>query len=71
MTFSKPDDSLMEWVLIYILVIGLLGMAFLFGLGKVEEATSYGLDKVLENLKSVSGLVIGIKFGKMLQKGSQ
>lgn len=59
-------DSQLEWVLVFILVIGIIVLAALFGLGKVEEKTSYGLPELLESLKMATGMILGFKFGKQL-----
>jgi hypothetical protein len=57
-------DSIDKFKMVFglVLLIGLLGLAAVFGLGKVEEHTSYGLMPIVTTLSTLAGLFGGWAF---------
>lgn len=45
-----------------VLLVSLVGLAFTFGLGHIEEKTSYGLMPIITTLSTLAGLFGGWAF---------
>jgi hypothetical protein len=50
------------WYFGFVLLFGLFGLALIFGIKRIEEATSFGLKEVLEILKNLIIFWAGWKF---------
>jgi hypothetical protein len=58
------NESRLGWIYGFALLGGIYSLAAVFGLGHVEEKTSYGLKDVLDILKSLITFWAGWKFSR-------
>jgi hypothetical protein len=57
----NPVDRL-KMIFGLVLLVSLVGLAVAFGLGKIEEKTSYGLMPIITTLSTLAGLFGGWAF---------
>ena len=60
-------DDRVKIVLGYVTVLGLFLLALMFGLGKVEEKTSYGLVPIISILGTIATLWAQWAFGSKIK----
>lgn len=60
-----PSESAFKMLFGFVLLIGLLVLAALFGLGKVHEGESYGLREIIAILAVLGGGFIGWFSGQL------
>lgn len=66
--FSMMSDDRLRMIFGFCLLIGLIGLAALIALGRVEEHLSFGLREIISGILVLSGSFAGYAFGRIAEK---